>query len=282
MNDEAIAHHGAVIDQMTWGHRFINETFGPEALPTVGWQIDAFGHSAGYTSLTAAMGMKAAIGQKIDYQDQARRRTAHELEFVWRPDSLNQPNATVFTHIMWDNTGGYSFVLPQKDKAAEGPNQFGITIPLRDGNCTGGPPGGNGCCTRSCGSNCDSCAVQLALDGQPGDKTHIASRVAMMVDRYRKGAEHVLFAFGSDFQFQDAPAPFQAMEEAMRYVKAHPEKYSFELVYSTPADYFSAIGAPGFVNRTKEEEEEEEEVAAVNSDWPTQNDGDFLCVRRLD
>ena len=59
MNDEAIAHQGAVIDQMTWGHRFINQTFGPHALPDVGWQIDAFGHSAGYTALTAAMGMNS-------------------------------------------------------------------------------------------------------------------------------------------------------------------------------------------------------------------------------
>ena len=47
MNDEAVSHHGAVVDQMTWGHRFINATFGPEALPTVGWQIDAFGQCCG-------------------------------------------------------------------------------------------------------------------------------------------------------------------------------------------------------------------------------------------
>ena len=64
MNDEATAHHGAIVDQMTWGHRFINATFGPAALPDVGWQIDAFGHCAGYTALTAAMGFKVAAGVK--------------------------------------------------------------------------------------------------------------------------------------------------------------------------------------------------------------------------
>ena len=101
MNDEAISHHGAVIDQMTWGHRFINETFGPDALPTVGWQIDAFGHGAGYTSLTAAMGIKAMIGQKIDFQDQARRAAAQELEFRWTADPTNHPNRSVFGHIMF-------------------------------------------------------------------------------------------------------------------------------------------------------------------------------------
>lgn len=65
MNDEATTHHGAIIDQMSWGMRFINTTFGPEALPTVGWQIDSFGHSAGYSRLTVDMGFSTFIGQKV-------------------------------------------------------------------------------------------------------------------------------------------------------------------------------------------------------------------------
>ena len=78
MNDEAIAHQGAVVDQMTWGHRFINQTFGPHALPDVGWQIDAFGHSAGYTALTAAMGMDS------------RRRDRHFADTP-SPSKFNYP-----------------------------------------------------------------------------------------------------------------------------------------------------------------------------------------------
>jgi hypothetical protein len=89
-------------------HRFINATFGPVALPTIGWQIDAFGHGAGYTSLTAAMGFEAMIGQKIDYQDHAARAATQTLEFEWKPDPANQPDTVVFGHIMWDNTEGYS------------------------------------------------------------------------------------------------------------------------------------------------------------------------------
>ena len=251
MNDEAIAHHGAIIDQMTWGHRFINETFGPDALPNVGWQIDAFGHSAGYTSLTAGMGFKAMIGQKIDFQDQARRASARELEFAWTPDPSNQPEVDVFGHVMFDNTGGYSFTLPQKGGGAKG--EQGTTIPLREANCTGGPPGGNGCCTSTCGGNCDSCAVELAA-------SIIAARVAQMKPRYRHGDEHVFFAFGSDFQFQDAPLPFEAMEMVMAHVQSNPGRYGFKLIYSTPEDYFAAIGAPGFKSDGEDE------------DWPTFND----------
>ena len=54
MNDEATTHAATIVDQMSWGHRFIAATFGPEALPTVGWQIDSFGHSAGYFPVSIA------------------------------------------------------------------------------------------------------------------------------------------------------------------------------------------------------------------------------------
>jgi hypothetical protein len=284
MHDEAIAHQGAVIDQMTWGHRFINQTFGLSALPDVGWQIDAFGHSAGSAALMAAMNIKAVIGQKIDFQEHAHRAQEQELEFLWKADRTNQPNTSVFGHLMFDNTDGYSFVLPQKDEKAEGPNDFGVTIPLRTSNCTGGPPGGNGCCKAQCGSNCDSCAVELILNGGTPSDPHrlghgsvaraahtIAARVATMVSEYKKGAEHVLFAFGSDFQFQDAPAPFLALEVCMEFVKANREKYGFELIYSTPATYFAAIGAPGFGSATTTAE-----TTDAASDWPVLDGGDFL------
>lgn len=44
MHDEATTHYIDMIDQTTLGHRFIKEEF--DVTPTVGWQIDPFGHSA--------------------------------------------------------------------------------------------------------------------------------------------------------------------------------------------------------------------------------------------
>ena len=73
------------------------------------------------------------------------------------------------------------------------PYEQGVTIPLRAANCTGGPPAGNGCCKASCGKDCASCAVELAV-------ADIAARATKMIPRYRNGAAHVFFAFGSDFQ----------------------------------------------------------------------------------
>ena len=51
MNDEASTHYNAIIDQMTVGLTFIENTFGKEARPTIGWHIDPFGHSAEQASL---------------------------------------------------------------------------------------------------------------------------------------------------------------------------------------------------------------------------------------
>jgi hypothetical protein len=42
MQDEACTTYGAVIDQMTLGHQFLQQILGPNAIATKGWQIGIF------------------------------------------------------------------------------------------------------------------------------------------------------------------------------------------------------------------------------------------------
>lgn len=53
MNDEAATYYGAIVDQMTLGLHFLQDTFGSSGRPRVAWHIDPFGHSREQASLFA-------------------------------------------------------------------------------------------------------------------------------------------------------------------------------------------------------------------------------------
>ena len=53
MNDEGATHYNSIIDQMSLGLRFIEQTFGPQARPRAAWHIDPFGHSSTQATLFA-------------------------------------------------------------------------------------------------------------------------------------------------------------------------------------------------------------------------------------
>lgn len=57
---------------MTLGLRFIQETFGDDARPTVAWQIDPFGHSAEQASLFSQMSFDGVFLGRIDENDKVR------------------------------------------------------------------------------------------------------------------------------------------------------------------------------------------------------------------
>ena len=57
---------------MTLGHLFINDTFGYEARPTIGWHIDPFGHSAEQASLFSLMSFDGFFFGRIDQEDKVR------------------------------------------------------------------------------------------------------------------------------------------------------------------------------------------------------------------
>ena len=104
MHDEATTHYVDMIDQTTLGHRFIVSEFGAEANPTIGWQIDPFGHSATQASLlSAAAGFQAFFTARIDHADFDQRYATNATEWLWQA-SPSQPGMTVFGGIFqWAN-----------------------------------------------------------------------------------------------------------------------------------------------------------------------------------
>uniref|UniRef100_A0A8C9TY53 Alpha-mannosidase n=1 Tax=Scleropages formosus TaxID=113540 RepID=A0A8C9TY53_SCLFO len=101
MSDEATTHYSAVIDQMTLGLRFLNDTFGACGRPRVAWHIDPFGHAREHASMFAQMGYDGFFFGRLDYQDKARRIRDKDMEMVWRAsESLTPPTADLFTGVL--------------------------------------------------------------------------------------------------------------------------------------------------------------------------------------
>ena len=103
MHDEATTHYLDMIDQTTLGHQYILNEFGPEANPTVGFQLDPFGHSATQASLlSAGIGFNALFFGRIDYQDHDLRVASKDLQFVWAPSQSQGLAQSVYTEASLD------------------------------------------------------------------------------------------------------------------------------------------------------------------------------------
>ena len=108
MHDEAATHYIDMVDQTTLGHRLLIEAFGKGTVPTVGWQLDPFGHSATQAALLSyEAGFDALFFGRIDYQDLALRHAENRSEFVWRASPSLGPDAQVFTGLTGEYLGNY-------------------------------------------------------------------------------------------------------------------------------------------------------------------------------
>lgn len=81
---QAITHYQSIVDQFTWGLRFLNDTFGECGRPTIGWQIDPFGHSNAQATLFSEMGYDGVFFSRLDYQDKIKRMNETRMETVWK------------------------------------------------------------------------------------------------------------------------------------------------------------------------------------------------------
>ncbi|RWS28463.1 lysosomal alpha-mannosidase-like protein [Leptotrombidium deliense] len=100
MNDEATPRYQSIIDQMTYGHRWLNKVFGECGKPKIGWQIDPFGHSREMASIFAQIGFDGLFLGRIDYQDKYLRESTKTMEFIWKSSPSLGKKADLFTGIL--------------------------------------------------------------------------------------------------------------------------------------------------------------------------------------
>ena len=102
MNDEAATHYNAIIDQMTYGLNFVEETFGSDARPRIAWHIDPFGHSNEQASIFAQMSFDGFFFGRIDYEDKKLRLEQQRMELVWRGSRNLGQESDIFTGVLYN------------------------------------------------------------------------------------------------------------------------------------------------------------------------------------
>ena len=205
MHDEAATHYVGMVDQQSLGHRLLFDEFGPNGVPTVGWQLDPFGHSATHAALLSAeAGMDALFFGRIDYQDLDLRHKSNRSEFIWRASPSLGPDTQIFTGLTGEYGGNY------------------------------GPPSG---------FNFDWGSRDEPIEDNKELFTYnLPTRVDQAVARAMKQArmtrgDHIMWTMGSDFNYMNADVWYWNLDKLIDAVNADGR---ITMKYSNPNAYVAA------------------------------------------
>jgi len=109
-SDEACPNYNDMIRNFEMGHSWLWEEFG--VTPTIGWQLDPFGHSAANAHIFAELGFDAFVFTRINEDEQKNRKLERDEQFVWRPDfqfsktsALKESQRDILAHLTFDGYG---------------------------------------------------------------------------------------------------------------------------------------------------------------------------------
>ena len=219
MNDEAAAHYNAIIDQMTFGMRLLNETFGECGRPKVAWQIDPFGHSREQANLFAEMGFDGLFFGRLDYQDKARRLETKTMEMIWK--GRNDPHKNdswLFTGALFNGyspPNGFHFDAYTDDDPI-------MDIPgLKDNN------------------------VEFKVD----------IFLQQVLDQARGySSNHIMMTMGEDFNYVQADVWFKNLDKLIKYANLRTRETKINVLYSTPSCYIKALNDDALSYTTKKDD----------------------------
>lgn len=206
MNDEAVTHYQSIIDQMTWGLRKLNDSFGECGRPKMGWQIDPFGHSREMASIFAQLGFDGVLLGRIDYQEKDYRLQTKTAEGVWRGSQNLGEKSDIFHGVMFNVYSpprGFCFDILCSDE------------PIIDDKKSA---------DYNVNKRVDEFVKQL-------NKQHPYYNT-----------NNLIVTMGGDFNYQDAHTWFKNLDKLISYTNARQANGSkYNLIYSTPSCYVKAI-----------------------------------------
>ncbi|RDY14228.1 hypothetical protein CR513_00732 [Mucuna pruriens] len=240
MHDEATTHYIDMIDQTTLGHRFIKDQF--NKTPTVGWQIDPFGHSAVQAYLLGAeLGFDSVHFARIDYQDRAKRKADKSLEVIWRGSKTFGSSAQIFANtfpVHYGPPSGFHFEVNNDfDPLQDDPLLFDYNVDQRVK---------------------DFIAAAITQTVFEYEMISFLVPTSFPLTQIDKNANvtrtnHIMWTMGDDFQYQYAETWFKQMDKLIHYVN---KDGRVNALYSTPSIYTDAKNA-------------------ANQSWPLKTDDYF-------
>jgi alpha-mannosidase len=218
-HDEAAAHYVAMVDQTTRGHRLLKKEF--DIAPTVGWQVDPFGHSSIQAGLLGPeLGFDAMFFGRADYQDMKKRSKNKELEHLWR------------------GTGSSASCFSSSSSACSSSDSTDSSSTLFTGNFPSGnygpPPGFWWEWTSS--------PDAVIADDPDLKEYNVEERVNTFVQRCFELAnvtrgKDIMLTMGSDFHYSNAHVWYKNLDKLIHYTNKDGRVNVF---YSSPEDYVAA------------------------------------------
>ncbi|KAL3624198.1 Alpha-mannosidase 2x [Castilleja foliolosa] len=221
MNDEANSHYFAIIEQITEGNLWLNETVG--VIPRNSWSIDPFGYSSTMAYLLRRMGFENMLIQRTHYELKKELAWHKKLEYVWRQSWDTEETTDIFVHMM----PFYSYDIPH----------------------TCGPEPAI-CCqfdfARMRGFVYERCP--WGEHPVETDQENVKERALKLLDQYRKKStlyrtNTLLVPLGDDFRYisiDEAEAQFRNYQLLFDYINSDPSLKA-EAKFGTLDDYFRTL-----------------------------------------
>lgn len=221
MNDEANSHYFALIEQVTEGNLWLNDTIG--FIPKNAWAIDPFGYSPTMAYLLRRMGFENMLIQRTHYELKKELAWHKNLEYIWRQSWDAEETTDIFVHMM----PFYSYDIPHTcgpEPAVCCQFDFARKLEFQYGSC---PWGEN--------------PVETTQE-------NVQERALRLLDQYRKKStlyrtNTLLVPLGDDFRYtsvDEAEAQFRNYQLIFDYINSNPS-LNAEAKFGTLDDYFRTL-----------------------------------------
>ncbi|XP_042501477.1 alpha-mannosidase 2-like [Macadamia integrifolia] len=221
MNDEANSHYYAIIEQMTEGNMWLNDTVG--VVPKNAWAIDPFGYSPTMAYLLRRMGFENMLIQRTHYELKKELARHKNLEYIWRQSWDTEETTDIFVHMM----PFYSYDIPH----------------------TCGPE--PAVCCQFDFARTRGFSYELCPWGQHPVETNqdnVQERAQKLLDQYKKKStlfrtNTLLIPLGDDFRYvsiDEAEAQFRNYQLLFDYINSN-ANLNTEVKFGTLEDYFQTL-----------------------------------------